>query len=123
MFTCVTDTGQLAWRSNGHSHFYYTSGKATVDNVDIFTVNLASVTGMVLVSTATVHNVQLSHNGAVITCSDGVTIQQDQHSVNGTVKIPSNISITSCNFITVSGYLILSRSTYLNKKLILLLLL
>ena len=66
VFTCVTD-GLLAWRSNGHSHFYYTSGQSTVDYVDIFKVNLTSVTGMVLVSTATVHNVQLSHNGAVIT--------------------------------------------------------
>lgn len=88
IFTCVTDTGQLAWdteRSNSN-HLYYTSGQPT-SVVDIFTVNLTSVTGMVLVSTATVHNVQLSHNGAVITCSDGVTIQQDHHSVNGTVQI------------------------------------
>ena len=65
VFTCVTDTGQLAWRSNGHSHFYSTSVKAIVDDVDIFTVNLTSVTGMVLVSTATVHNIQLDHSGAV----------------------------------------------------------
>ena len=100
VFTCVTDTGQLAWSRNGRSHFYYTSGKSTLSDVDIFTVNLTSVTGMVLVSTATVHNVQLSHNGAVITCTDGayITIQQD-HSVNGTVHIPSNFNYISLNMI------------------------
>ena len=103
VFTCVTDTGQLAWSRNGRSHFYSTSVKfATVGEVDIFTVNLTSVTGMVLVSTATAHNVQLGHNGAVVTCSDGVSIQQDDQSVNGTVHIPSNF-----NYITYSLNMIL----------------
>ena len=92
VFTCVTNTGLLAWSSNGHNHLYFTSGQSTVDDVDIFTVSLTSVTGMVLVSTATVHNVQLSHNGAVVTCSDGV-FQQDDQSVNGTVHIHSNLTI------------------------------
>ena len=97
VFTCVTDTGLLAWSSNGCNHLYYTSGQSTVDDVGIFTVSLTSVTGMVLVSTATVHNIQLSHNGAVVTCLDGVSIQQDDQSVNGTVHIHSNSIITSCN--------------------------
>ena len=45
-------------------------------------------------STATVHNVQLSHNGAVITCLDDVSIQPDDQSVNGTVHIHnSNLAI------------------------------
>ena len=120
VFTCVTDTGQLAWRSNGHSHFYSTSVKATVDDVEMFTVNLTSVTGMVLVSTATVHNVQLSHNGAVVTCSDGVAIQQDDHSVNGTVQISgSKILILAivcmqcvCNFFSYFKVHLLHLSTY-----------
>ena len=94
VFTCVTDTGKLAWISNGFKHLYYDpSGQLfSIGSVNIFTVNLTSVTGMVLVSTATVHNVQLGHNGTVITCSDGVTVQQDHHSVNDTVQIASNLT-------------------------------
>ena len=85
IFTCVTDTGQLAWdtESNNSNHLYYTSGQPTAV-VGIFTVNLISVTGMVLVSTATVHNVQLSHNGAVVTCSDP---NIPDIVVNGTIQI------------------------------------
>ena len=68
VFTCVTDTGQLAWGSNGHNYLYYSTGKPA-RTIYIFTVNLCNVSGMIFISTATLHNVQLSHNGTVIICS------------------------------------------------------
>ena len=38
--------------------------------LDIFTLNLISVSGMMFVSTATVHNVSIEEDGKAISCSD-----------------------------------------------------
>ena len=86
VFTCVTDTGSLVWISNGHNYLYYSSGQLeqTVQSVYIFTVKLSNVSGMIFMSTATVDNVQLSHNGTVITCSD---MEFKGTSVNKTVQL------------------------------------
>ena len=87
VFTCVTDTGELLWKSNGQNHAYLgTSGPQTT-SVDIFTMYRESVTGTMLVSTATVHNVQLKHNGRVIACSDSIAPGSSE--VNGTIRISS----------------------------------
>ena len=88
VFTCVTDTGQLAWLSNGHNSLYYSAGQPTW-TVYIFTVKLCNVTGMIFISTATLHNVQLSHNGTVIICSDTTFIGS---SIKETVQISGMIS-------------------------------
>ena len=50
----------------GYVHLYY-KGHKHAYTVNIFTVKL---TGMLLTSTATLHNARLSHNGSIITCSD-----------------------------------------------------
>ena len=95
VFTCVTDTGQLVWRSNGHNFLYYSAGQLS-ENVYIFTTKLSNVSGMIFMSTATVHNVQLSHNGTVITCSD-MTFKGS--SVNKTVQLSGKIFDTAHSYI------------------------
>ena len=72
VFTCTTDTGQLFWESNGMNELYRSSKSQLYahDVLDVFTVNLTGMNGMMLVSTATVQYVQLNYNGRVITCSD-----------------------------------------------------
>ena len=93
VFTCVTDTGQLLWISNGHNSIYYSAGQPA-RTVHIFTTKLCNVSGMTFISTATVHNVQLSHSGTVITCSDH---HFQGTSVNKTVQLSGiyNFSIIS----------------------------
>ena len=71
VFTCVTDTGELAWLSNGHNFLYY-SVEQLASAVNIFSVKLCNVSGMIFISTATLHNTQVGHNGTVLTCSDMV---------------------------------------------------
>ena len=87
VFTCVTDTGQLVWSSNGYNFLYYSTGQLA-QTVYIFTVKLCNVSGMIFISTATLHNVQLSHNGTVIICSDMTFIGS---SVKETVQLSGMI--------------------------------
>ena len=68
--------------------------------------NLTRVTGMVLVSTATLYTMYNSVTlyVAVITCLYDVSIQPDDQSVNSTVHIHNSnlaIIITSCNSIAI----------------------
>ena len=87
VFTCVTNTSELLWESSGQNHAYLgTSGPQTA-YISIFTLYRESVTGTMLVSTATAHNVQLKHNGRVISCSD--SIDPGGSEVNGTIRISS----------------------------------
>ena len=69
VFTCTSDTGLLAWESDGYVHLYYTEHQPA-STVRIFAVKLTNITGMLFTSTATVHNAQHSHNGSIIACSD-----------------------------------------------------
>ena len=70
VFTCTTDTGKLVWRSGGDNHLY-TSGQYSDGLLDnLFILKLTNVTGMILISTATVQNVLLDYNGRTISCSD-----------------------------------------------------
>ena len=88
VFTCVTNTSVLLWESNGQNHVYQgMSGLWTASVNMMFTLYRESVTGKMLVSTATVHSVQLNHNGRVIACSD--SINPGNTKVNGTIKISS----------------------------------
>ena len=93
VFTCTTDTGDLLWDSSGMNELYeiHESQLYMHDIIDIFTVNLTGIDGMTLVSTATVQNVQLTHNGRVITCSDA-TFQGS--SISRTVQISGIIIAT-----------------------------
>ena len=69
MFTCITDTGSLSWDVNGSNNVFYQAGQSSM-SLDIFTLNLLSVSGMMFVSTATVHNVSIEDDGKAISCSD-----------------------------------------------------
>ena len=84
VFTCTTDTGKLVWKSGGDNHLYvsgqYSNG--LLDN--IFTLNLTIVTGMVLVSTATLQNVLIGYNGRTILCYDSINMGA---SMNRTIQI------------------------------------
>ena len=97
VFTCVTDTGVLLWKSNGHNHVYLGTSGLQTTFVDIFTLYRESVTGTMLVSTATAQNVQLNHNGRVISCSDSISPGSSQ--VNGTIRISSRSSLNLEHFI------------------------
>ena len=71
VFTCTSDARKLVWESDGDFfNFLYYKKYERASTVHIFTVKLTNVTGMLLISTATVHNAQLSHNGTIITCYD-----------------------------------------------------
>ena len=69
MFTCITDTGLLIWDINGTNDIFYQAGQSSMP-LDIFTLNLISVSGMMFVSTATLHNVSIEDDGKAISCSD-----------------------------------------------------
>ena len=58
--------------------------------LDIFTVNVTSISGMVIVSTATINNVLHQHNGTVLSCSD-YAIPQLADTTNRTVIILGEI--------------------------------
>ena len=70
-YTCVTDTGYLVWRdSNKSTQVLFTNtDNHSPQQLGIFTVNLTSISGMVIVSTATINNV-LHHSGTVLLCLD-----------------------------------------------------
>ena len=88
VFTCVTNTGVLLWKSYGQNHVYQGISGPQTTSVDIFTLYRESVTGTMLVSTATAHNVQLNHNGRFITCSDSIAPAGSSGAI-GTVVISS----------------------------------
>ena len=71
VFTCITDTGSLLWSSGGVNELFYGSlGQWTMRMIKNITLNLTSITGMMLVSTATIHNVSIEDNQKIIECSD-----------------------------------------------------
>ena len=89
-YTCVTDTGQLVWRENNKHQALFTINYHPPQQLDILTVNLTNISGMVIVSTATINNVLLEHNGTVLVCSDNV-IPQLADTTNRTVIILGEI--------------------------------
>ena len=85
-YTCVTDTGQLVWSENNKAQVLFTIDNHPPQQLDIFVVNLTSISGIVIVSTATINNVLLEHNGTVLLCSDNA-IPQLADTINRTVII------------------------------------
>ena len=69
-YTCVTDTGQLVWDVNYKAQLRFTLNNHHPQQLDIFTVNLTNISGMVIVSTATINNVFIHHSGTVLSCWD-----------------------------------------------------
>ena len=69
-YTCITDTGELTWRENNQAQVLLTIDNHPPQQLDVFTVNLTNISGMVIVSTATINDVLIHHNGTVLTCSD-----------------------------------------------------
>ena len=74
------------WRENNKAQTLFTIDYHPPQQLDIFTVNLINISGMVIVSTATINNVLLEHNGTVLTCSDNA-ILQFADTINNTVII------------------------------------
>ena len=71
VYTCITDTGFLVWYFTDSTNQLYRSGPAPqVTHKDIFTLELISANGSVLISTATAHNVSLDYDGRNINCSN-----------------------------------------------------
>ena len=95
VFTCVTDTGRLAWRINDNNHLYFSSGQMSqvTPIADIFTLKFISATGSVFTSTATAHNVSLEFTGSNITCSDSEVSSADTASQMKTIGISINAQV------------------------------
>ena len=86
MFTCATDTGNLLWTTVGYNGVLYHSTTINHEQaLSIFNCNLTSRTGNELVSTATVYNVHLDHNGTEISCSDDVILQTSNTSTKAVI--------------------------------------
>ena len=75
VFTCVTDTNQLAWNFNGVNKVYNSLSQpnepAVTNFGGLFTLKLLD-TANGLESTATAKNLTINQNGASITCTDDV---------------------------------------------------
>ena len=78
------------WRENNKAQLLFTIDYHPPQQLDIFTVNLTSISGMVIVSTATISNVLLQHNGTELLCSDDATPHLADVR-NSTVIIPGMI--------------------------------
>ena len=79
VFTCVTNTSSLLWNMNGttqNSFFYEQEQLQSTETLDIFSINLISITGTTFVSTATVHNVSIEDDKTIITCSDSNQVEK-----------------------------------------------
>ena len=75
IYTCVTDTEELVWRENNKRQVLFSKNYHPFQELDIFTVNLTNISGTVIVSTATINNVLLGHNGTILSCSDNSVLQ------------------------------------------------
>ena len=89
-YTCVTDTGELVWRENNSQQVLFAEYIHSPQQLDIFTVNLTKISGMVIESTATISNVLLQHNSTILSCSDNA-IPHLADTISKTVIISSMI--------------------------------
>ena len=78
------------WDVNYKAQLRFTLNNHHPQQLDIFTVNLTNISGMVIVSTATINSVLLEHNGTVLSCSDNPNPQL-ANKVIKTVIIPGMI--------------------------------
>ena len=88
IFTCTTDAGRLVWFFKDTSQFYFNSSAINdALHLDDFIVKLISVTGNVLISTATAHNVSVDL--IKTTCSETPN--------NPTTGIMKTVTLGMCN--------------------------
>ena len=71
VFTCATDTGELIW-AVGDSEVFFNNISMPTDTFPPFDLMLISQNGKNFISTATIDNVHLDHNGTAISCHDSV---------------------------------------------------
>ena len=89
-YTCVTDTGHLVWRENNKRQVPFSKNHHPFQELDIFTVNLTNISGTVIVSTATINNALLRHNGTVLSCSDN-SVPQTANKTIVTLVLSGNL--------------------------------
>ena len=80
------------WRENNKAQVFFSINYHPPQPLDIFTVNLTNISGMVIVSTATINKV-LHHSGTVLSCWD--------HAVR-------NLANMSTRTLTISGIIFCS---------------
>ena len=78
------------WDENNKKQEFISIYQHPSQELDIFSVNLINISGMVIVSTATINNVLLEHNGTVLACSDN-GIPHLANTINKTVIISGMI--------------------------------
>ena len=59
-----------------NAFFYEQEQLQSTETLDIFSINLISITGTTFVSTATVHNVSIEDDKTIITCSDSNQVEE-----------------------------------------------
>ena len=63
------------WGENNKAQAFFSINHHPSQELDIFSVKPIYISGMVIVSTATINNVLLGHNGTVLSCSDNAILQ------------------------------------------------
>ena len=73
VFTCVTDTGRLAWEVGKTKQTFHSPSLINIPiPLDIFTLTLLSVTNSsTYLSTAVAHTVSVDYNWTSVKCTDG----------------------------------------------------
>ena len=89
VFTCVTDTGVLAWEIDGYKYVFLPSlleNTAGLLGDTMIKVNLTSlIENKTAVSTATAQNTHIDLNGSVMFCKDSLKL--DSGSKNKTIEV------------------------------------
>ena len=75
------------WHENNSRQVLFAEYIHSLQKLDIFTVNLTKISGMMIESTATINNVLLQHNGTVLSCRDN-SIPQLADKIIKTVTLP-----------------------------------
>ena len=90
VFTCATDTGELLW-AVGDSKAFFSNISMPMDNsFPTFHLMLISQNGKKFISTATIDNVYLDHNGTAILCSDSAFSRNTTNTAIKTVIVAGN---------------------------------
>ena len=102
VFTCATDTGELIWSVDGNNLVSLNDAQRE-QSLSIFELNLTSSAGNNLVSTATVRDVHLDHNGTGIFCSDSYNPHiSDEKFERVIASLDSNFNFTCICRATIS---------------------
>ena len=98
VFTCATDTGELIWAVGDSKAFFNNISMPMDDSFPTFHLKLISQNGKEFISTATIDNVALDHNGTAISCSGSVFPQSTTTNTTATktVIVAGIIIITAC---------------------------